>query len=258
GDWPEAYHASDYGVYGYLQLARDADARKLMEEALRYSYGDSPLPAGTYAKAAMPARLALERNDWKAASQLEVIPNPRQPYTEAITYFARGIGAARSGDAAAAGKEGEQLAAVQKKLEDAKNTYWATETEVQRLAVAAWTAQARGNAEDAERLMRAAADLEDKSEKHIVTPGRMIPARELLGDMLLEQKRYEAALREYEASRVREPNRYRNYAGAAMAAEGMGDRKTAASNYAKLIELAGTSDGARPELTRAKAFVAQR
>jgi hypothetical protein len=258
GDWPEAYHASDYGVYGYLQLARDADARRLMEEALRYSYGDSPLPAGTYAKAAMPARLALERNDWKAASQLEVVPNARQPYTEAITYFARGIGAARSGDAAAAEKEGEQLAAVQKKLEDAKNTYWATETEVQRLAVAAWTAQARGNAQDAERLMRAAADLEDKSEKHIVTPGRMIPARELLGDMLLEQKRYDAALREYEASRAREPNRYRNYAGAAMAAEGMGDRKTAASNYAKLIELAGASDGARPELTRAKAFVAQR
>jgi tetratricopeptide (TPR) repeat protein len=258
-DWPEAYHASDYAVYAYLQLARDGDARKLMDEALKYSYGDSPIPAGGYAKSAMPARLALERNDWKAASQLEVFPNARLPFTEGTTYFARGIGAARNGDAAAAEGEAAQLAAVQKKLEDAKNTYWATETEVQRLAVAAWIAQARGSAEEAQKLMRAAADLEDRNEKHIVTPGRIIPARELLGDMLMEQKRYDAALKEYEASQAREPNRYRNYAGSAMAAEAMGDRKAAAGYYAKLIELAGASgDGARPELTRAKAFVAQR
>jgi tetratricopeptide (TPR) repeat protein len=257
GDGPEAYHASDYAVYGYLQLARDEDARKLMEEALKYSYGDSPIPAGGYAKSAMPARLALERNDWKAAAQLEVYPNARLPYTEGTTYFARGIGAARSGDVAAAQKEAEQLAAVQKKLEDAKNTYWATETEVQRLAVAGWIAQARGEPQEAERLMRAAADLEDRNEKHIVTPGRMLPARELLGDMLLEQKRYEAALKEYEASQAREPNRYRNYAGAARAAEAMGDRRKAADYYARLIELTRGTDAARPELTRAKAFVAQ-
>jgi tetratricopeptide (TPR) repeat protein len=256
GDWPEAYHASDYAVYAYLQLGRDGDARNVMAEAFKYSYGDSPIPAGGYGKAAMPARIALERNDWKAASQLEVYPNARLPYTEGITYFARGIGAARSGDAAAAEKEGEQLAAVQKRLEEAKNTYWATETEVQRLAVAAWTAQARGNAQEAEKLMRAAADLEDKNEKHIVTPGRMLPARELLGDLLLEQKRYDAALKEYETSQVREPNRYRSYAGAAMAAESLGDRKKAAGYYAKLIQLTG-SDGARPEVKRAKAFVAQ-
>jgi tetratricopeptide (TPR) repeat protein len=259
GDWPEAYHASDYAVYGYLQLARDAEARKVMEEALRSSYGDSPIPAGPYAKAAMPARIALERNDWKAAAQLEVAPNARLPFTEAITYFARAIGAARSGDVAAAEREAGQLAAVQKKLEEAKNTYWATETEVQRLAVAAWIAQARGNAQEAEKLMRAAADLEDRNEKHIVTPGRMIPARELLGDMLREQKRYDAALKEYQASQVREPNRYRNFAGSAAAAEAMGDRKAAAGYYSKLIELAGTNgDATRPELTRAKAFVAQR
>jgi len=256
GDWPEAYHASDYAVYGYLQLARDADARKVMEDVLRHPYGDSPIPAGGYAMSAMPARLALERHDWEAASRLEVIPNARLPYTEATTYFARAIGSARRGDAAAAEKDAEQLAAVQKKLEDAKNTYWATETEVQRLAVAGWIAQARGNAHEAEKLMRAAADLEDKNEKHIVTPGRMIPARELLGDLLLEQKRYDAALKEYQASQAREPNRYRNYAGSAMAAEGMGDRESATAYYRKLIELAG--DASRPELTRAKAYVAQR
>jgi hypothetical protein len=122
GDWPEAYHASDYAVYAYLQLARDADARKVMEEALRYSYGDSPIPAGNYAKSAMPARLALERNDWRSAARLQVVPDARLPFTEATTYFARGIGAARSGDAAAAEKEAAQLAAIQKKLEEAKNT----------------------------------------------------------------------------------------------------------------------------------------
>jgi tetratricopeptide (TPR) repeat protein len=258
GDWPEAYHASDYAVYAYLQLARDADARKVMEEALRHSYGDSPIPAGGYARSAMPARVALERNDWKAAAQLEVIPNARLPYTEATTYFARGVGAARAGDPVAAEKEGEQLAAVQKRLEDAKNTYWATETEVQRLAVAGWIAQARGNAQEAERLLRACADLEDRNEKHIVTPGRMLPAREMLGDLLLEQKRYDAALAEYEASRAREPNRYRNYAGAAMAAEGMGDRAKAAANYAKLLELTRGAEDTRPELSRAKAYVVAR
>jgi tetratricopeptide (TPR) repeat protein len=257
GDWPEAYHAGDYAVYAYLQLARDGDARKVMDETLKYSYGDSPLPAGGYAKAAMPARMALERNDWKAASALEVIPNARLPYTEGLTHFARGIGAARSGDPGSAEKEGEALAAVQKKLEEAKNTYWASETEVQRLALAAWVAQARGNAQEGERLMRAAADLEDRNEKHIVTPGRMLPARELLGDMLLEQKRYDAALKEYEASRVREPNRYRNYAGSAMAAEAMGDRGKAAEYYAKLLELTRGADGARPEVVHAKAFVAR-
>jgi tetratricopeptide (TPR) repeat protein len=257
GDLPEAYHASDYAVYAYLQMGRDAEARKVMEEAYRYPFGDSPIPAGSYGQAAMPARLALERNDWKAAAQLQVFPSPRLPFTEGITYFARGIGAARRGDAEAAEREGQQLAAIQKKLEDAKNTYWATETEVQRLCLAAWTAQARGNGTEAERLMRAAADLEDRNEKHIVTPGRMLPARELLGDMLLEQKRYDAALAEYEASHVREPNRYRGYAGAAMAADAAGDRKKAAMYYAKLLELAAKGE-ARPELVRAKAYVAQR
>ena len=255
GDWAEAYHASDYALYGYLQLARDEDARNVMDYAFSHTQGE--FFAGPYAKAAMPARMALERNDWKAAARLEVVPSPRLPHTEAITYFARAIGAARSGDAAAARRDGGELAAIQKKLEEAKNTYWATETEVQRLAVAGWAAQAEGNAQEGERLMRAAADLEDRNEKHIVTPGRVLPARELLGDLLLEQKRYADALREYEASQAREPNRYRNYAGAAMAAEGLGDRRKAGEYYAKLIELT-RGNGARPELVRAKAFVAQR
>jgi len=199
----------------------------------------------------------MERGDWKAAAQLTPVAS-KLPYTEALTYFARAIGSARTGDVASAEKDAEQLAAIHKRLESANNTYWATEVEVQRLAVAGWIAQAKGNAEQAAKLMRAAADLEDRNEKHIVTPGRIVPARELLGEMLLEQKQPAAALKEFEASQAREPNRFRNYAGSAMAAEGMGDKKKAAGYYAKLIELSKKGDGNRPELTRAKAYVAQR
>src|SRR6185369_2221071 len=257
GDWPEAYHASDYAVYAYLQLGRDDEARLTMEEALRFSGGDTPSPAFPYAAAAMPARLAMERGDWKVAAQLKPIAS-KLPFTEALTYFARAIGAARSGDVAAAEKDAGQLAEIHKRLETAKNAYWATEVEVQRLAVAGWIAQAKGNAEEGAKLMRASADLEDRSEKHIVTPGRIVPARELLGEMLLEQKQPAAALKEFEASQVREPNRFRNYAGSAMAAEAMGDKKKAAEYYAKLLELSKKGDGNRPELTRAKAYIAQR
>ena len=256
-DWPEAYHASDYAVYGYLQLGRDADARRAMEEAYKYTGGESPSPAYPYAAAAMPARYALERGDWKAAAQLQPTPS-KMPFTQAITYFARALGAARSGDVAAAEKDAEQLAALQKQLETAKNTYWATEVEVQRLAVAGWIAHAKGNADEGAKLMRAAADLEDHNEKHIVTPGRVLPARELLGEMLLEQKKPAEALAAFEASQAREPNRFRNFAGSAKAAEMMGDPAKARAYYAKLAELAKKADGDRPELVKARASLAQK
>jgi len=255
-DWPEAYHASDYAVYAYLQLALDDEARRVMEEAFRFSGGDSPSPAFPYAAAAMPARLAMERGDWKAAAQLKPIAS-KMPFTEALTYFARAIGSARSGDIAAAEKDAAQLAEIHKRLETAKNTYWATEVEVQRLAAAGWIAHAKGNAEEGAKLMRASADLEDGNEKHIVTPGRILPARELLGEMLLEQKHPGAALKEFQTSQVREPNRFRNYAGSASAAEAIGDRKQAADYYAKLLLLAQKGDVHRPELMQAKAYVAK-
>src|SRR4030095_6975495 len=149
----------------------------------------------------------------------------KMPFTEALTYFARAIGAARSGDVAAAEKDAEQLAGIHKRLETAKNTYGATEVEVQRLAVAGGIAQAKGNAEEGAKLMRASADLDDRHQKHIVEPGRVGPARELLGETLLEQKQPAAALKEFETSQVREPNRFRSYAGSAMAAGAMGDKQ---------------------------------
>jgi hypothetical protein len=257
GEGLEAYHASDYAVYAYLQLARDSDAKREMEEALKVSDYNATAIAAPYAIAAMPARYAMERGAWREAMQLQPQGN-KFLFTDAITHFARALGAARSGDIVAAEKDAAELARLHKALQDAKNNYWATEVEIQRLAVAGWIALAQGKTDDAHKLMRAAADLEDKNEKHIVTPGRIVPARELLGEMLIELKQPAQALKEFEASHVREPNRFRGFYGAAREAEAAGDRRKAADYYAKLTELGKKVDSPRPELTRARAYVAQR
>jgi tetratricopeptide (TPR) repeat protein len=257
GEANEAYHATDYAVYAYLQLGRDAEARKAMQEVMQVPGYNPNVRTAPYAIAAMPARIALERGAWKEATQLQAQPT-RHLYPDAITYFSRALGAVRSGDLTLADTEAKELERVHKALDTAGDKYWATEVEVQRLSIAAWTAQVRGNATDAVRLMRAAADLEDRNEKNIVTPGRVLPARELLGDMLLELKEPADALREYEASQVREPNRFRSFYGAAVAAEAAGDRAKAAQYYGKLLELAKAADSPRAELVRARAFVAQR
>jgi tetratricopeptide (TPR) repeat protein len=256
GDDAEVYHASDYMVYAYLQTARDEDARRAMDEASKINR-TNPALAIPYAFAAMPARYAIERGEWREAMQLQ--PQPTKfPFAEAITYFARALGAARSGDTAAAEKDAAELTRLHQTLQDAKNTYWATEVEIQRLAVAGWIAQAQGKSDDALKFMNSAADLEDKNEKHIVTPGRIVPARELLGEMLLELKQPAQALKEFEASQLREPNRLRGYYGAARAAEASGDRAKAAGHYARMMELTKQADSPRPEIAQARAYVAQR
>src|SRR3954447_669497 len=252
GEFPEAYHASDYAVYADLQLARDAAAKSAIDQAFKVKVAPSQ-GAVAYSSAAMPARYALERGDWCAASGL--IPAASGlPYTEALTFFARGIGAARCGDAAAAEAAAAELAARRSKLLDAKNGYWATEVEIQHRAVTAWVAFAQNKPDDALKLMREAADLEDRNEKHIVTPGRILPARELLGDMLLEAGQPALALKEYEASQQREPNRFRGLVGAARAAEATGNRDKAAAVYGKLLALAKDSDTDRPELAHARSY----
>ena len=256
GEPGEAYHASDYAVYALLQLGRDGDAKRVMDNALRVE-GIATNGAYAYGASAMPARYALERGDWKAATQLQVVPS-KVAFAEANTYFARALGAVRSGDLARAETEAGNLATLHKALEDAKNRYWATEVEVQRLAIAGWIAHRKGNAEEGAKLMRAAADLEDRNEKHIVTPGRMVPARELLGDMLLEQNQAAAALKEYEMSRAREPNRFRNYYGSMIAARAMGDDAKAREFAGRLVNLTEKGDGARPEIANARMMSGQR
>ncbi len=253
-DFDEQLHAMDYMVYAHLQVARDADARRLMDEGAAVTGFTTLRFAGPYAQAAMPARYVIERGDWKQAMTLE--PRPGQfAFTVALTHFARALGAARSGDAAAAEKEVQELARLRDALKAAKNEYWATEVEVSRLGAAAWTALALGKQNEALTLMRSAADLEDKNEKHIVTPARIAPARELLGEMLLDLKRPAEALKEFEASHVREPGRFRGYYGAAQAAAQSGDKAKARRYFARLVEVTGQST-ARPELVQARAFLA--
>ena len=248
-----ALHALDYMSYAYLQLARDGEARKTWDEA-RTVTGLTGIAAGPYALAAMPARYALERGDWRGAAKLEPSPS-KYPYTEAMTHFARALGAARSGDPAAARQDIERIVALRDELKAAKNEYWANEVEVMRLASLAWVSLAQTSADEALGLMRQAADIEDRSEKNIVTPGRLLPARELLGDMLLELKRPAEALKEYEASQLREPNRYRGLYGAGQAAAQSGNRDKARQYFSTLIELAGSGDF-RPEMEKARRYLA--
>jgi len=249
----QAAHALDYAAYAYLQLARDSDARKVTDEVLGYKGFNPAIFTGTYAAAAMPARYALERADWRAAARLEPRPD-KFPFTVAMTHFARALGAARSGDPAAAQKDLERIAALGEQLKEAKSGYWAGEVEVMRLASSAWVALAQGNNDAALEAMRRAADLEDKSEKHIVTPARLLPARELLGDMLLQLKRPAEALKEYEASHVREPNRLRGYYGAGLAAAQAGQHAKAKQHYGQLVAMAGKGEP-RPEVTAARAWL---
>ena len=250
----DALHALDYVVYAQLQMARDGDARKTYEEASRIN-PSTPRFVGPYPLAAMPARLVVERGAWREAAQLQPIKS-QFPFTEANTYLARAIGAARSGDAESAKKDLKEIEARRDALKAANNNYWATEVEVMRLAAAGWIALAENRNDEALGLMRQAADMEDKNEKHPVTPGRLLPAREQLGDMLMEAKRPADALKEYEASQKREPNRFRSYYGAALAAEMSGDSKSARKYYSALVQMAGKGEQ-RAELTLARSYLAQ-
>ena len=251
-EFNDQLHSMDYLVYAYLQLARDADARRVVEEAQSVRSA-SPAPATPYALAAIPARYAVERGAWKEAARLEPQEN-RFRFTMAFTHFARALGAARSGDPAAAERDVLELARIAAAL--AKDTYWSTEVEVQRLAATAWVAHAKGDRDTALGLMRASAELEAKSEKSAVSPGRLVPANELLGDMLLDGGKPAEALAAYEQSQVRDPNRYRSLHGAGQAAARSGNRDKARTYYGRLLELAGVGSE-RPELRAAREYLAR-
>lgn len=250
----EAAHALDYAAYAYLQLARDSEARKVTDEVLSFKGFNMARFTGPYAGAAMPARYALERADWRAAARLEPRAD-KYPFTMAMTHFARALGAARSGDPAGAQKDVERITVLGEQLMEANNSYWAGEVAVMRLASVAWVAHAQGNTGAALEAMRRAADLEDKSGKHIVTPARLLPARELLGDMLLELKRPAEALKEYEASHIREPNRLRGYYGAGLAAAQAGEQAKAKQYFGRLVQMTGKGEP-RPEVDAARAWLA--
>jgi tetratricopeptide (TPR) repeat protein len=260
-DQTNRLHAQDYMVYGYLQLGQDAEAKRILDEA-RAIPKVEPHPvawAAGYAIAAMSARYAVERRRWAEAAAL-TLPGTefewsKFPHTEAVLIFARGLGAARTGNLPAARQDLERLQDLHAALTNMKLGYWASQVDLQRRMVAAWQARVEGKADEALAMLRAAADAEDATDKHIVTPGLIVPARELLGEMLLEMNRPAEALPEFEASQAKEPNRFRGYYGAARAAELAGDRTKARENYTKLLSLVGPRASDRPELKEAKAFL---
>jgi tetratricopeptide (TPR) repeat protein len=230
-------HSMDYAVYAYLQLGQDENARRVLREAREVKGFTPTVRAGFYALAAMPARIALERGDWKEATTL--VPEPNNfPYTTTQTWHARALGHARSGNPDAAAADIQEIAGVVAALKD-KDNYWMTETEVQRLTTQGWVEFAKGNPAVGLDMMRAAADMEDANEKSSLTPARMLPARELYGDMLMAAKRPAEALAAYEQSQTREPNRYRGLFGAAQAAAASGNREKARMYFARLNEMAG-------------------
>ena len=255
-------HAMDYLAYAYLQSAQDGKAKEMIDALYRMNKVDADVFQAAYAFAAIPARYALERRQWSEAAALKVHPTDfpwnKFPYAEAMIYFARSVGASRSGNTAAASKDLERLSSIQRSLTEAKEDYWATQVEIQRREAAAWLAQAEGKPEEALKLMQSAADLEDTTEKAPVTPGAIVPARELLGELLLELRQPQQALKEFEASLLVSPNRFNGVYGAAKAAELSGDREKARTFYAKLKALAERSDGKRPELQEARVFLASK
>lgn len=251
----EQLHADDYLVYAYLQLGRDREARGVIDEMTKVANANTDVYGGSFAIAASPARYAIERGDWKGAAALEVRPS-KFPHVMAITYFARAVGAARSGNPEAAKADVAKLAELRDKLREAKDAYWSNQVDIQHQIATAWTLNAEGKYDEALATMKAAADAEDKTEKSPVTPGPLAPARELYGDMLLERGLNKEALAAYQATMAKEPNRFNGFAGAAKAAAALGDKATARADYEKLIALAADSNSDRPTLAAARAFVA--
>jgi tetratricopeptide (TPR) repeat protein len=260
--WPGASHPSephhlDFIQYALLQMGQDQRAKQVVEENRDIKKLGFDFFASYTALAAVPARYALERQAWKEAAALE--PRGSQfPQAEAISYFARAMGAARSADLDAADREVSKLKELRATLEKANQSYWAEQVEIQILAASAWIAQAKGLKDEALKFMRAAADLEDNSEKHIAMENRLYPMRELLGDLLLAQQQPAQALKEYEASNQSTPNRLRGLYGAAKSAQEAGLQDKAATHFGKLADLTKDADTERPEIREAKAFVAKR
>jgi hypothetical protein len=252
---PEYYHALDFIVYARLQLGQYEKARSEIEAGLQLAARKPPTITGYLnAVAAMPARYAIERADWKAAAALPVT-NLRWDYAESITRFARGLGLARSGDLAGAKSEIEALQGLQRDRAQAGDAYWADRIDEEIKAVTAWAAMGAGDRPRAETLMRAAADSEDASVKSVAMELRLYPMREMLAELLLEEGKADAALTEFEASARENPNRYRGLYGAARASEKAGKRDAARDYYRRLLALTEGADPGRAELKQAREYL---
>ena len=250
-------HAMDYLVYAHLQLAQDKQARQVIDEMLEVKGFNPNVRTGPYAVAASVARYVVERKDWKGAAELGAGAT-RFAYVDAITHFARALGASRSGNAETARADINKLAELRDKLREAKDAYWAEQVDIQWQVTTEWLLHAEGKHEEALSTMRAAADAEDKTEKSVVTPGPLAPARELYGAMLLERDMAREAFAAFEATLKKEPNRLGAYVGAAKAAERLGDNVKTRLYYEKIVAIAGGADSTRVEVAQARAFLKKR
>ena len=254
GDFHDQLHSMDYLVYAYLQLGQDGKAKAVIDDMTKVTGFTETFLPGPYALAVSPARYAVERGDWKAAAELQARPSPLAN-VQAITYFARALGAARSGNPEAAKIDIAKLAELRDKLRDAKDGYWSEQVDIQRQVATAWVLYAEGKRDEALNAMSAAADVEDKTEKHPVTPGVPKPARELYGVMLLDSGNAKEALTAFEATLKKEPNRLGAYAGAATSAEKAGDKAKAKEYYEKIVAIADGADDNRTEVADARAYL---
>jgi tetratricopeptide (TPR) repeat protein len=255
-------HAKDYLIYAYLQEAQDRKAKEALE-ALPPGRPDDPQYMNwLYAMGTSPARYAVERHRWDEAAALPVPPNTfpggRWAWTGANLYFARALGASHTGKTEAARKDVQQLTSLRDTLIQGNDKYWADQVDIQCEIAAAWITLAEGKPEEALRQMRSAAEHEDSTDKHNVTPGVLLPARELLGEMLLELKQPAQAMIEFEATLRTAPNRFNALSGAARAAKLSGDNEKAKTYYAKLLAICEHGDGNRPELQDARSLLAQK
>jgi tetratricopeptide (TPR) repeat protein len=244
-------HAQDYMVYAHLQLGQDRQASAVVDEMMKETDFKATVMAAHYALAASPARYAVERGDWVGASQLQVRPSPFN-FVMAISHFGRALGAARSGKPDMATADLTKLTELRDKLREAKDSYRAEIVDIQRQVASAWVLHAQGKYDEALAVMNTAAEAEDKTDKHVVTPGPLAPARELYGFMLLDRGMAKEALTAFEATISKEPNRFNAFAGAAQASERLGDKAKAKDYYQKLATLASNADTVRPELAAAR------
>ncbi len=257
----DGHHAIDYMVYAHLQLAQDRAAQKALARSLGMKAIDNF--AAAYAYAAMPARLALESGDWATATALplspgaDVYPWKKYPHAEAVNAFARGVGAARSGNAAGAIEQKIRLVALRNSAANMGLPYWVEQIDIQRAIVDGLGLCAEGRKAECLDALKASAAREDATEKHVVSPGPIVPARELLAEMLLAQDKSADALHEYEAVMKKEPNRYRAIAGAMVAAERAGEHTKARVLAVELQKLGGEADAHRASLIEAKRIAAK-
>jgi tetratricopeptide (TPR) repeat protein len=255
-------HAKDYLIYAYLQGAQDREAEKALQSPPPGRSDDPQYMNWLYAMGASSARYAVERHEWAEAAALTVPPNTfpggRWAWTEANLHFARALGASHTGQLDAARNEVKQLASLRDTVRENHDAYWSDQLEIQSEIATAWISLAEGRGEDAVRQMRSAAEHEDRTDKHNVTPGVLLPARELLGEMLLELKEPAQAMLEFEAVLRTAPNRFNALAGAAHAAKLSGNREKARDYYAKLLAVCEHAGGDRPELREARSLLAMR